>query len=294
MFRETIVLGDGERADGEPAGAQRLVLVVLRGVQVGQRFVLGTSHATIGRDASVDIQLEDEGVSREHATIDLTDGLCLLRDAGSTNGVFVNGERKDAAELHPGDRIGVGADTILKLQIEDDLDAEFEERIFSAALYDGLTGAFNRAAFDRELESEVARALRHELPLSLLMFDLDHFKRVNDSHGHSVGDAVLREFVERLHAITRSEDYLARFGGEEFIMICTNTTREEAKTLAERALEVVIGERFSAEGLGLPISVSIGVAELHALPDPSPGTLIEAADAALYRAKASGRARIEL
>lgn len=208
--------------------------------------------------------------------------------------MFVNGERKDAAELRPGDRVGVGADTTLKLKLEDDLDAEFAEQIFSAALYDGLTGAFNRAAFDRELESEVARAVRHELPLALLMFDLDHFKRVNDTHGHSIGDSVLREFVERVQAITRSEDYLARFGGEEFIMICTNTTTTEAKTLAERALAMVTEEPFAAEGLRLPVSVSIGVAQLRDLPDPTPSALIEAADAALYRAKDAGRARVSV
>lgn len=295
MYRETVVLGDDERADARaPEGTQRLVVIVLSGGQVGQRFVLRQSHARVGRDASSEIHLDDEGVSRDHAVIEHADGMCVIRDAGSTNGVFVNGERIEKGRLEPGDRIGVGADTILELRLEDDLDAEFEQRIFSAALYDGLTGAFNRAALDRELESEVARAKRHDLPLALLMFDLDHFKEVNDTHGHSVGDAVLKEFVQRLQAITRSEDYLARFGGEEFMMICTNTTMTEAKTLAERALAMVTSAPFKTDGLALPITVSIGVAQFLELDEATPRTLIEAVDAALYRAKDGGRARVEV
>lgn len=293
MFRETVVLGDDERADACPSeGTQRLVLIVLSGVQVGQRFVLGRGRAMIGREAAADIVIEDEGVSREHAVVANRDGSCRVEDLGSTNGVFVNGERIEATTLEPGDRVGVGA-TTLELRLEDDLDAEFEEQIFSAALYDGLTGAFNRAAFDRELESEVSRAIRHGTPLALLMFDLDHFKRVNDTHGHTAGDAVLREFVARLRAITRSEDYLARFGGEEFVMICTQTTTDEARTLADRALAMVSGAPFFADGVRLEVTTSAGIGQLLDLSDPSPDALIRAADTALYRAKERGRARVE-
>lgn len=295
MFRETVVLGDTERADGRPAeGTERLVLVALSGIQVGQRFVLDRARAGIGRDSSLPIHVDDDSVSREHAVIEQRGGRCLLRDLGSTNGTFVNGERCDATELHPGDRIGLGADTVLELRLEDQLETDFEQRMFSAALYDGLTGAYNRTAFDRELAAEVARALRHEQPLALLMLDLDHFKAVNDTHGHTAGDAVLREFVARLEAVTRSEDYLARFGGEEFAVICTNTTSSEAWTLAERALAIVAGSTFSAGGVQLPITVSIGVAELASAHGTTPRDLIVAADAALYRAKDAGRARVSL
>lgn len=295
MFRETLVLGDTERADGRPAeGTERLVLVVLSGTQVGQRFVLDRPRAGIGRDSSFPIQVDDDSVSREHAVIEQRDGRCLLRDLGSTNGTFVNGQRCEAMELQPGDRIGLGAETILELRLEDQLETDFEQRLFSAALYDGLTGAYNRNAFDRELAAEVSRALRHEQPLALLMLDLDHFKAVNDTHGHTAGDAVLREFVSRLEAVTRSEDYLARFGGEEFAMICTNTTSSEARALAERALAVVAGSTFSAGDTPLPVTVSIGVAELASVGATTPRDLIVAADAALYRAKAAGRARVSL
>ncbi len=295
MFRETLVLGDTERADGRAAeGTERLVLVALSGIQVGQRFVLDQPRAEIGRDSALPIQVDDESVSREHAVIEQRDGRCLLRDLGSTNGTFVNGQRCEAMELQPGDRIGLGADTVLELRLEDQLETDFEQRMFSAALYDGLTGAYNRAAFDRELTAEVSRALRHEQPLALLMLDLDHFKAVNDTYGHTAGDAVLREFVSRLEAVTRSEDYLARFGGEEFAVICTNTTSAEARSLAERALAVVAGSTFSAGGVPLPVTVSIGVAELASAGGPTPRDLIVAADAALYRAKDAGRARVSL
>ena len=290
-----MVLGDDERAEARAREAtKRLVLVVLSGAQIGQRFVLEAARVTIGRGDASDISLEDEGISREHAILERASGSYCVHDAGSTNGLFVNGARTRTTTLEPGDRVGLGADTVLKLQLEDDLDAELEQRIFTAALFDGLTGAFNRASFDRELEAEVARAIRHTRPLSLLMFDLDHFKAVNDTHGHTVGDDVLAEFVARLNAITRSEDCLARFGGEEFVILCSGTTREEALQLAARALDAITSETFLAGDVRLPVSASIGVAELHEQPEPSETALVAAADAALYRAKRRGRARVEI
>lgn len=295
MWRETVVLEANLRANAKASpGTRRLVLVVLSGGQVGQRFVLERSHLTIGRGVENDIQLEDEGISRHHATIDLLEGRCVLLDEASTNGLFVNGSRCASSDLEPGDKIGIGADTVLRFHLEDDLDDELERTIFTAARLDGLTGAFNRGAFDRELESEVARANRHGTALSLLLFDLDHFKNVNDTHGHAVGDTVLREFAGRIQAVTRSEDYFARFGGEEFAMICSGTTTEEALQLAERALLVVTAEPFGADGRSLAISASIGIAELEAAAERTPRALVEAADAALYRAKQAGRARVEV
>jgi two-component system, cell cycle response regulator len=171
-------------------------------------------------------------------------------------------------------------------------DIHLEEQISSAALHDGLTGAFNRAAFDREIDLEVARSARHDQPLSLLMFDIDYFKAVNDTHGHPAGDAVLREFVDRLRAITRAEDYLARFGGEEFMMVCIDIDATAAKRLADRALSVISSEPFRAGEVSLNVTVSIGIADLAALTEPSVDALVEAADAALYRAKAAGRNRV--
>lgn len=292
MFRETLVLTDDERAHAHAGeGSERLVLIVLSGGRVGQRFVLPSGRARIGRETTSEIALDDEGVSRDHATVTCNDTICEVTDHASTNGVFVNGERVERRTLAPGDRLGVGA-TTLELRLEDELEAEFEQRIFSAALHDGLTGAFNRAAFDRELRSEVSRANRHGTPLALVLFDLDHFKQVNDQHGHTAGDTVLREFVQRLQAIIRSEDYLARFGGEEFAVICAHTTTDEARTLAQRALAVVSAAPFLADGVRLDITTSAGIGQLTEESERTAEALIAAADASLYRAKAQGRARV--
>lgn len=290
-----MVLFDDEHVAADPPrGGKHLALVALNGGQVGQRFVLRDSRLSIGRDASNDIILEDEGVSRTHAVLERSNGGYRIIDTSSTNGIFVNGTRTVGANLSPGDRIGLGAETILKLQLEDDLGAELESRIFAAAVRDGLTGAFNRAAFDQELQAETARALRHETPLSLLLFDLDHFKGVNDTYGHLAGDEVLREMVARLRAVTRSEDSLSRFGGEEFVLLCAGTSRTEAAVLAARARDAIRCEPFRVGDDHVPVTTSIGVAELLQLDEPTPTALLGAVDAALYRAKANGRDRVEI
>lgn len=294
MLRETMVLDEDERAGAAPSvRTKQLVLVVLSGAHVGERFVLEESRATLGRGPTCDIVLEDEGVSREHAVLERGSTGYAVRDLHSTNGVFVNGARTSGTALEPGDRIGIGADTVLKLQLEDDLEAELEGQILSAATRDGLTGARNRLTFDRELAREVARAIRHRSPLSLLMFDLDHFKAVNDTYGHPAGDQVLRELVARLDAVTRSEDSLARVGGEEFVILCAGTQRDEAVTLAERARQAIRCEPFVVGSERLPITTSIGVAELLELDEPTADALFEASDAALYHAKKLGRDRVE-
>ncbi len=155
---------------------------------------------------------------------------------------------------------------------------------------DGLTGLRNYRYFQQAISRETERAVRFARPMGLLMLDLDHFKNVNDTHGHQVGDAVLIEIAERVRAEVREVDLVARYGGEEFAVVLPETDRGGAEHIARRICERVRGRPLHAAGVELRLTVSIGVA---VLPDDgtTPSALIRAADDALYRAKAAGRDR---
>jgi two-component system, cell cycle response regulator len=153
---------------------------------------------------------------------------------------------------------------------------------------DPLTGAGNLRHMTTTLAREVERATRFERPLALLLLDLDHFKRVNDTYGHTVGDAVLRELARRLHEAVREVDTVARYGGEEFVVICPETDAEGAASLADRVCEVVRESDFVVGEDSVPVTVSVGVASLP-INGIASGDLVRAADDALYAAKHGGR-----
>jgi diguanylate cyclase (GGDEF)-like protein len=157
---------------------------------------------------------------------------------------------------------------------------------------DPLTGLANRRFFLEQGNAEVQRALRNG-PLSLLMLDLDHFKQVNDTWGHAVGDAVLINFAQGARSPLRAADLLARIGGEEFVVLLPDTTAEGASAVAERILEVVREQVLEAAEGGVTYTVSIGIAEFNGA-DDSLFELMKRADAALYQAKQSGRNRLQV
>ena len=160
------------------------------------------------------------------------------------------------------------------------------------SLTDGLTGVWNRRYFQMTFRQVLAAAVRFERPFSLLMMDLDHFKRVNDSYGHRRGDAVLVEFARRVNGVLREIDTFARYGGEEFVCLLAETDASGALTTAGKIQDVINAEAFGEPGeQPVRLTVSIGVASY---PDDgtSFSTLVEAADRALYEAKQRGRNRV--
>ena len=295
MSKTTLLLDSNGRPPqhGQP-GMKRAFVVVLSGDRMGEMFPLDDARVTIGRGLQATVRINDEGISRTHAAIEKRGDAYVLMDAGSTNGTFANGERVDAHELEEGDKIQIGASTVLKFTFHDELDESFQRRLYESALRDKLTGVFNRGYFNNRLESDVAFALRHGKPLALIILDIDHFKMVNDSMGHTAGDAALREFADRVSATTRSEDVFARYGGEEFALICRDVDAMRAMKAAERIMSVVTSRPFRIAGQELAVTVSLGVADLGLLHDPSAQLLVEAADAALYTAKKNGRNRAEI
>ncbi len=168
------------------------------------------------------------------------------------------------------------------------LSKSYESRIAAerASTIDGLTGIFNRRAFDQRMEEEIARSRRYGNAFSVLLLDVDHFKKVNDQHGHLAGDEVLRELAAVAKKAMRPSDIFCRYGGEEFAIIATGTTMDETCELAERVGEAV--RSHTVDAIGRPVTISMGLTEWRR-GDLDASALISRADAALYEAKAAGR-----
>ncbi|MEM9875753.1 MAG: GGDEF domain-containing protein, partial [Myxococcota bacterium] len=274
----------------------RGLLTVLAGERAGALFELvGNDDFIIGRGDEADIRLGDDGLSRAHARIYRRGPLYLLEDLHSTNGTFLGRERLHRP--HPLDdeaRIGLGRATILKFSLKDALEASLLLRQYESTVRDPLTGAYNRRALEERLRSEFAFARRHETPLGVFMFDIDHFKRVNDTYGHPVGDAVLREVSRRIRSAIRTEDFFARLGGEEFCLVVRGVETTPAAAVGERLRRLIAREPVGCGGVSVAVTVSIG---FHGLDDGGPvvadaAALLAGADAALYRAKRGGRNRL--
>jgi diguanylate cyclase (GGDEF)-like protein len=155
------------------------------------------------------------------------------------------------------------------------------------ANFDALTGAHSRGNFLNLAEQELARSVRYKLPLMVLMLDLDHFKLINDQHGHAVGDAVLQGFVRAVSSLLRESDVIGRLGGEEFSVLLPNTTLEGGRALAQRVVEKVRASPVEMEGKNVAYTVSVGASCLTQ--ETSFSSLLKLADIALYQAKSAGR-----
>jgi len=270
------------------------VLTVLTGGMSGQLFKVTKGTAVIGRAANAEVKIEDDGISRTHARIrSETAGRAFIEDMGSRNGTFVNGTKlTGTVELREGDKIQVGRGTVLRFGFQDNLDESFHENLMSSALRDGLTKLFNKKYFMERLDSELKFAVRHGVALSLLMLDLDYFKKVNDTLGHLAGDTVLAAVSSQLSRAVRNEDVVARFGGEEIAIVLRQINIENAMHMADRLRRMVETAVIPFDGKDLQVTVSIGVANYPTLTVKTPEQLVEAADKALYRAKGAGRNRV--
>jgi diguanylate cyclase (GGDEF)-like protein len=265
-------------------------LVVISGPSFGEMYRLKGERSVLGRGERADIRVLDDGVSREHAAIERDGGKMVLVDQRSTNGTYCNGARVQRHDLTDGDKISIGATTILRFTYQDQVDEHYQKKLFESALRDGLTSTFNRRYFLDRLQSEIRFAVRHEKTLALLFADIDHFKKINDQHGHVAGDEVLAGVARVMTAAIRTEDVLARYGGEEFAIICREIEAEGARALGERLRTAVEQHRFEHAGKVIPVTVSIGVAADRKIDDAH--GFIAAADAAMYDAKRAGRNRV--
>jgi two-component system, cell cycle response regulator len=272
------------------AGAGCLVLIYPPGPDMGRRFPLENDEIVLGRGSDCDIQIDRDSVSRRHARVYRVDDQWMVEDLGSTNGSYVNDVPIQRSPLRDNDFLKIGA-AIFKFLSGQGVEASYYEEIYRMTIVDGLTGAHNKRYFLEFLEREIARCARYERPLSLLMFDIDHFKPINDTHGHLTGDYVLKELCRRLLGRIRKEELLARYGGEEFAVVLPETDHEGAMVFAEQIRQIVGAEPFEYEGDRFPVTISVGVStSIGETIDPE--TFIKRADENLYKAKHAGRNQV--
>jgi two-component system, cell cycle response regulator len=277
--------------DDSPSNDCLVVIYTAEPGLLGKRFVLDKSPTRLGRGADSQIVLEGDSVSRRHAHLERRAGAWYVVDDGSTNGTYVNEEQIAREQLLVnGDRIKVGP-SILKFLSGADAEAKYHEEIYRMTIVDGLTQIHNKRALFEALEKELMRARRYERDLSLLMFDIDFFKRINDQYGHLAGDHVLRELARIVQERIRREEVFARYGGEEFVILLPETPLPGAAALAESIRARVANHAFVFQGERIPVTISIGTALLGEN-DKVASDLIQRADEKLYEAKRGGRNRV--
>ncbi len=278
-----------------PAKRNLAVLTALSGAEAGRILPLAlTGFVTFGRDQGCTYAFADGSLSRVHATIVFVAGEYMLKDEGSTNGSFIDDQRvAKVGKLQDGARVQLGTSLSFRFSLVTEEEDLALRRVYDAAMKDGLTGLFNRKHTDERLDAELAYANRHSTALSVAMIDVDHFKLVNDTHGHPAGDAVLRAVAESMGKALRTEDVLGRYGGEEFVVVARGASLEEALRMAERLRARVAATPIEFEGISIVVTASLGVASLACCQKPvTREALIALADERLYRAKESGRNRV--
>ncbi|HEY9401195.1 MAG TPA: GGDEF domain-containing protein [Pyrinomonadaceae bacterium] len=283
---------------------RRPALVFMRGEQLAAPIPLERDEVVLGRALEADVRVNDARASRLHARIRIEQDAetnsprYRLTDLGSTNGTLLNGQPVSDAFLQHGDKLNIG-EHLIRFDLLDDFDREFQRQLYRLIAHDELTGLLTSKSFFSELRREAARAESEGRPFCVLMMDLDHFKRVNDTCGHLVGSQTLEEIGGLITRALRAGDVAARFGGEEFAAFLLDADCTQALVAAERVRSAIEEHAFSATRRGagteenrtLRMTISIGVA---AYPDDArdPIELIELADTALYHAKQSGRNRV--
>jgi diguanylate cyclase (GGDEF)-like protein len=277
----TVISKISERAVGKDA-----CLVVIYGLELGRKYNLDSANIVIGRSSKSEIQIDQESVSRNHAKIINTGKSIILRDLGSTNGSYVNDQLIDEYVLRDGDFIKIGR-TIFKFLSGGNIENAYHEEIYRLTTVDGLTQVFNRRYFLEQLDREVSRARRYRRELSLILFDIDHFKQINDTYGHLAGDYVLKQLATVVKGKIRREDILARYGGEEFAIVLPEIDAPNAVTFAEKVRKIVEKAPFKFEDTKIAVTVSVGVANCGETDDAA--ALIKRTDEKLYEAKGAGR-----
>jgi diguanylate cyclase (GGDEF)-like protein len=280
-----IQTGDLPRRRGTPA-----CLVLIYGGELGRRYPLTEEAVTIGRANTNAVMLDTDTVSRHHARVFKQHGAWAVEDLGSTNGTFLGEVQTEGAQtLRNGDLLKMGV-VVFKFIEGGNVEALYHEEIHRLAILDGLTQAYNKRYLLEFLEREVARAQRHDRPLSLVLLDVDHFKRLNDRYGHLAGDNMLRRLAHVIQGRIRRDEIFARYGGEEFAIVLPETGPGEAMPLCEQIREAVAESVVTHDDAEIRATISIGVAGLRPGFDvAAPG---RAAHEQLYRAKAEGRNRV--
>ncbi len=289
-----------------PVGEAIIVVLHPAGANPGRRHTLSRAEHFVGRRTDLDLHIDVDSVSRRHARLFRQGEDWWVEDLGSTNGTFVNDEPIERRQLQDGDIVRFG-EAVVKFLAGSNIERAYHEEVYRLSILDGLTSVHNKRFFDEVLEREVARSQRHGGSLALVLFDIDHFKDINDTYGHLAGDTILVLLCRRIRPRIRREDVLARIGGEEFACLLTETTRNGALGFAEDVRQLVEREPFVCDGALIRVTISLGVAAFEPQPVPAKPLedtrataaslkdaleLVRRADERLYAAKRAGRNRV--
>ncbi len=247
---------------------------------------------TIGRSAECDISIDITALSRKHCVVFRQGKNVFVRDLDSTNGTFVNGEQVQIRALKNGDRVFLGDICVFKFAYTDQIDLDINRMLFDKATRDPLTGIYNRTYFQENFRKEFLFHLRTGLPLSLVFFDLDDFKQVNDTYGHTCGDMVLKDVVFVVKKKIREIDFFSRYGGEEMVIVMKNTRYDAAMKKTEVLRQALNDHEFEYGATSLAISASFGVVTLENENFNSAQEMLAAVDSMMYKAKQEGKNRV--
>jgi len=267
-------------------------LTVLTGPETGRTFLV-ENEARMGRGVDAPVRVLDNSVSRLHARVFSESSVWFLEDLGSQNGTYLEDTAVQRVELVSGATFRLGLLTVIRFEVSTRSQAKLRHALYETSTRDALTGVHNRKYFDERLRAELSYALRHKKELSVMLLDIDFFKRVNDQFGHAAGDEVLRRLAKNVDMMIRAEDVFARYGGEEFVMLARGIPASGAMRFAERIRESAEQLKVMFEGQAIPITVSLGVAMLSCVEHTrNAAGLLAKADERLYQAKHDGRNRV--
>ena len=276
----------------QPLLRDRAMLLRMDGVGAGQVLSIAETPFTMGRHATNQLPIDDDSISRFHARFVCEGDKYFVEDLGSRNGTFLQGKRITRAEIKDDDWVQLGARVAFRFTLTDSRQEGLLRKLYESSTRDALTGAYNRRHFDDRLRAEIAFAVRHATDCALILLDLDHFKRVNDTYGHPAGDEILRHLGGIATRALRTEDVFARFGGEEFAVILRGASTRGAGRLAERLREALNLQHAVYEGQEISVTLSAGCAALSCCATPSSDEVVAIADRRLYAAKQAGRNRV--
>lgn len=258
-------------------------------IEVGRRYDLNSDEMLISNRKEARIPLPSRPEENYSVLIYRTKGIWSFENRGQPGSVLLNGYINEERELKDGDLLQIGG-TVFHFLEGIGIQSNIYAQMIHLTRVDLLTGAYNKAHFGVSLEDWINLSKRHTQSLALIVFDIDHFKKVNDTYGHLVGDAVLKQVAERVLHRVRKGDVFCRNGGEEFALILPETRKDSAVQFAEELRHEIAKEPFLCQDISLSVTISLGVAEYQ-----KGMTKVDfegAADRAMYAAKHTGRNRV--
>lgn len=274
-----------------PGGTSILVQIYPVGPNLGARYTVGAEPLLIGRAGHCDVPVADESVSRLHARVVPGPDGYYAADLESTNGTWINNVPVTRGKLQDGDSLRVG-NCLFRFLASGNVEAHYHAEVYRLSILDALTEIPHKRYLEEFLERELKRAGRHRRPLSLVLFDVDYFKTINDEFGHLGGDHTLREVAACVRGGIRREDLIARYGGDEFAIALPETDLGGAVAVSEQVRRLVEMKAFEYEERPYRLTISLGVTSTAGEELLTPSELIRRADVKLYQAKRQNRNRV--